>query len=160
MAFILSAERMASVGAARECFIRYREYLRETRDRFPESAYELASSDWYFAIDERRSPHDSRLRELRLQEVEAESGPRAVSLTVRLLNAWRDHFLDFSYPNVVGYSLGLTTGGSGHRDWRYDEFRLAEDGNVVHEIEWAGPTSTGHWQIVASDVRLSVVPIV
>jgi hypothetical protein len=46
-----------------------------------------------------------------------------------------------------------------HRDWRYDEFRLSAAGHVLHEIEWAGPSSTSRWLIEASDVEYRWEPL-
>ena len=40
----------------------------------------------------------------------------------------------------------------GHQDWRYDEFRVTDQGHVLHEIEWNGFLETGRWLIEASDV--------
>jgi hypothetical protein len=46
----------------------------------------------------------------------------------------------------------------GHRDWRYDEFRVNEEGRLVHEIEWGGRKDTGSWLIVASDIEFKWSP--
>ena len=49
-------------------------------------------------------------------------------------------------------------GTLGHRDWLYDEFRLGDDGHILHEIEWSGPHETARWLIEASDVEFTWVP--
>lgn len=46
----------------------------------------------------------------------------------------------------------------GHRDWRYDEFRLSKHGGVEHEIERCGPTATGTWLIEAAAVEYRWLP--
>ena len=41
---------------------------------------------------------------------------------------------------------------------RYDELRLSERGNLIHEIEWCGATDTASWIIDASDTEFRWVP--
>lgn len=124
---------------------------------FPQSAYELAISDWYFSLTDHRSPHDSWLDRLEILEAntrEADGRGTAV-IRVRLLNAWYDRYLEFFYPQVYNYRLDLSDGSWCRRDWRYDEFRLSDDRCVIHEIEWAGPKDVGRWLITASDMHLT-----
>ena len=59
--FILAAQRDADVDRA---FARYAEYLKANRDRFPRSAYALATSDWYFGFSNHQAPHDPWLESL------------------------------------------------------------------------------------------------
>lgn len=73
--------------------------------------------------------------------------------------AYHDHWIEFLYPRVFGYSLANLASAHGHYDWRYDEFRLSDGGNLIHEIEWAGPPGTGaRWVIEADDVVFSAGP--
>lgn len=155
--FILGAER----GKNPHSFAAYRAYLHSVQGSFPPSAYKLATSDWYYSLNNRRGPHDAWLQEVRMVEHESPDRhqPRKVEMVVRLLNAHHDHVLQFRYPTVLEYSLQLTYGLWGHRDWRYDEFRLSDDGKLIHEIEWAGPQETGRWLIVSDDVHYDVSPI-
>jgi hypothetical protein len=60
---------------------------------------------------------------------------------------------------VFTYRLDAWEGEPGHRDWRYDEFRLSEAGHLLHEIEWAGANSTSRWLIEASDVEYTWEPL-
>jgi hypothetical protein len=156
---VLSPNR---VGAREleESFERYREYLEEHKARFPPSAYELASSEWYFSLADPRSPHDSSLEDLEVSERgKGPSDARTINIRVRLRNARQDRYLDFHYPRVFAYRLQLADGILGHRDWRYDEYRLSDEGHVIHEVEWYGPGEVGRWVIVASDVHLTHRPI-
>jgi hypothetical protein len=141
-------------------FRRYREYVESAKDSFPPSAYALATSDWYFNPEDRRSPHDAWLESLHLTE--PSSGERheirTLSLRLRLLGAYHDGFIELLYPRLFAYRLNVEDGEMGHRDWRYDEFRVSDRGRVIHEIEWCGPRRTGRWLIEASDVQLQWVP--
>ena len=156
MAFILSEDRIGSVSELKNAFERYQTYLSVNRERFPVGAFELASSEWYFSFDDPRAPHDAWLHELSISESQGEGGVGSVIIRIKLLNAQQDRFLQFSYSNVSGYELGLAS-QSGHRDWRYDEFRLTDGGQVLHEIEWAGAKHSARWKIISEDVAFSVV---
>ena len=156
MAFCLSEERPKDVVAA---YRRYREYLEQYKKVFPPSAFELATSDWYFNPENHRSPHDAWLESLVISEPAHgdRNEIRETSIRIRLLGAYHDLKLEFFYPKVFSHSLISNECIRGLGDWRYDEFTLNEKGHVVHEIEWAGfrrePGS--RWLICASDVQFN-----
>jgi hypothetical protein len=155
MAYILSKERDGSVEEARRNWERYVAYLRKNEAGFPPGAYSLATSDWYFGATDHRAPHDAWLEEVVIAE--PASGERhevrETSIRARLMGAYHDKILEFFYPKVFAYAFTVPTAQYGHYDWRYDEFRLNEAGNLIHEIEWAGPPGyAAHWVIEASDV--------
>jgi hypothetical protein len=158
MTYILSAQR--DEGGS-ELWQEYVQYIQDNKDRFPPNAYSLVTSEWYFGFDDHRAPHDAWLESAIFEEPsEGErSEIRHLSLRVRLLGAYHDMYLEFFYPKVFAYSLNNLRSSTGHCDWRYDEFRLSPDGNLIHEIEWAGgPGQEAHWLIEASDVLFTVTP--
>lgn len=133
----------------------------------PAGAYALATSEWYFDSTDHRAPHDAWLDAVRIEEASLDAAQtadqhRGVSITVRLLGAYHDAYLEFCYRDVSRYRLDFATPHHpthpGHRDWRYDEFRLAPNGRVEHEIEWWGPRPTGTWLIEAADVEFRYIP--
>jgi len=67
--------------------------------------------------------------------------------------------VELTYPRVHAYRLNLNHGERGHHDWRYDEFRLTDDGHLLHEIEWWGSEETGKWLIEADDVEYRFLPL-
>lgn len=153
MAFILAAQR----GSAKEViknFRAYGEYVAANRSRFPPSAYALATSEWYYDPRDHRCPHDAWLEEVRIEEPAAGERleQRTVAVRVRLLGAYHDGQIELHYPRVYRYQLELSEGAGGHGDWRYDEFRLTDEGHLIHEIEWASDRDAGRWVIEASDV--------
>lgn len=150
--FILGDQRDDDVVGA---FSRYEAYLKENQTGFPESAYSLATSDWYFGFSDHRAPHDAWLESVEIFEPSQgeRQETRAVSISIRLLGTYHDGFIELNYPKVFEYRLATGTLGRGHGDWRYDEFRLKEEGQLVHEIEWASYKGSHSWLIVASDVE-------
>ncbi len=73
-------------------------------------------------------------------------------MRVRLLGAYHDFELEFFYPKVFSYTFQAGALNSGHGDWRYDEFRLSDDGHLVHEIQWCREAHEPTWLIHADDV--------
>jgi hypothetical protein len=157
MAFILSKERESDVVAA---FERYKEYLRLQRHHFPEQAYRLATSEWYFNPNDHRCPPDAWLDNVTVSEAGTGERPemRGVTIRIRLVGAYHDCLIELPFPRVFRYRLQLDEASNGHCDWRFDEFRLNESGTLQHEIEWWGPEATGRWLIEASDVEFTWRP--
>lgn len=153
MAFILGREREGDVAAA---FRAYDRYLTEHRHRFPPGAYALATADWYFNPEDHRCPHDAWLQHIVVHETGEGSRheERSANLSIQLLGAYHDLVLTFTYTGLHRYVLEGTDVTRGHMDWRYDEFRLSDVGNLIHEIEWCGAHETGRWLLEATDVRL------
>lgn len=154
--YILS-ERADDPGVA---FARYREYLKANEYHFPPGAYALATSDWYFDFRQHKCPHDAWLEWAKFEEPSEgdRHERRTVSLSINLLGAYHDGTIELRYPRVFEYRLSSAALDGGHRDWRYDEFRLDERGRLVHEIEWCGHKDTGSWLIVASDIEYTWSP--
>jgi hypothetical protein len=158
MAFILAADgRDKDVAGG---FERYQAYLQSVRDVFPPSAFALATSDWYFRFEDPRCPHDAWLESIEIGEHASGSRNqvRGAHLNVRLLGAYHDGHIELHYPRVCSYTLRGNLIHRGHCDWRYDELRLSERGNLIHEIEWCGATDTASWIIEASDIEFRWVP--
>jgi hypothetical protein len=161
MAYILSAQRDQGGAGATQRWEAYRAYLLANKASFPESAFELATSDRYYSFNDHRAPHDAWLEWAKFEEpsVGSRHEIRHLSLRVRLLGAYHDNFLEFFYLVVYAYEFRNNLAASGHADWRYDEFRLSPAGHVLHEIEWAGPPGVeARWLIEASDVQLTTYP--
>lgn len=149
--FILADQRDDDVKGA---FARYTKYLADNRQRFPSGASLLVFSDWYFGFSDHQAPHDSWLESVSISEPSSgqRSEIRTVSITIKLLNAYHDGYIEFYYPTVFEYKLSGNALSQGHVDWRYDEFRLNDKDQLVHEIEWRSYEATNTWLIVASDV--------
>jgi hypothetical protein len=53
---------------------------------------------------------------------------------------------------VVAYTFQGRAVATGHGDWRYDEFRLDDVGQLVHEIQWHSGAERAAWTIISNDV--------
>jgi hypothetical protein len=158
MTFILTADRDDDT---RDGYAEYQAYLAANEHRFPRGAYALATSEWYFRFSPPGAPHDAWLEEVVITEPARgkRKHRRTVSIRIRLLAGNHDGHIELTYPRVFAYRLDLHHGGEGHRDWRYDEFRLTDDGHLLHEIEWWAGDETGTWLIEADDVRHRWIPL-
>ena len=155
MAFILAEQRDIDCVKA---FDDYRSYLAASANIFPPSALSLANSDWYFGASKGdHGPHDARLINCVLGEPLGFDAYQPPSITVRLMEAYGDGYIELLYPQVFHFNL-FYKGEAGHQDWRYDEFRATGNGHVIHEIEWSGAVDTGRWLIEASDVIYTWTP--
>lgn len=153
MAYVLSKDgRDDDFPAA---WRRYEGFIASVRDKLPSGALALANSNWYYNFNDHRCPHDSWVERFIIEEPSSgeRSEVRTLALSVRLLGAYHDGFIELRYPRVYEYQLSVHNGTDGHRDWRYDEFRLSQQGNLIHEIEWSRNNDTGTWLIEASDIE-------
>jgi hypothetical protein len=157
MTFILAKERDIDPAIA---FRKYSQYLLENKSRFPTSAYDLATSDWWYDFNSHKCPHDSWLETAKFDEASTgeRSELRKLSLTLRLLNANHDGHIELVYSDVTAYRLAMPSVDVGHGDWRYDEFCVNDKGQLVHEIEWASSGQSGAWIIEASDIYYRWLP--
>ena len=136
----------------------YERYIDSVKDRMPPGALKLAlSRDWY-DFNVHSCPHDGWLEELRIIESDSASSlPRFNSAEVRLLGAYHDGFICLRYPRLISMNIQTLELAKGFGDWLYDEFRLSEKGNLLHEIEWA---SGARWLIESDDVEVLWQPFV
>lgn len=159
--FVLS-KQLDTGGDPNLPFRRYAGYLEQHRSKFPAAAYDLASSGLLLNASDPRCPHDGWLEWAKFEEPsEGERHEiRTLSFRIRLLGAYHDRHIELFYPQVFSYTMSNSRSAAGHFDWRYSEIRLSDGGNVVHEIEWAGPPGLeARWIIEASDVQLQSHPL-
>jgi hypothetical protein len=135
----------------------YVDYIMSIRERLPAGVRAIVSSKFYFDPSDHRCPHDSWVERLTLSEPSSgdRSQFRELSLSIRLLGAYHDGYIDFSYVRLKRYFLdgsqlgSIRSAGTAHSDWLTDEFILLDDGLVSHEIRFR---SGAVWTIVSEDV--------
>src|SRR5882724_9085038 len=125
MAYYLSNERNKDV---REAYLRYQEYLRRHKHEFPPSAFALATAEWYQNSSDHRCPHDGWLENLIISERVDTNRKRTTTILTRLMAAYHDGYIEFSYPEVFSYKFEGPSCAGGLGDWLYDEFRLSPNG--------------------------------
>lgn len=158
MSFILSANRdNDSVDESRKHWADYQAHLAAHKDRFPVSAYEIATSSWWYQFDLPEAPHDSRLIAFRMGDTGASTwdNQKGFWIEIELHSAYAGTII-LRYPEIYRYSLEMSGDLPGiHGDWRYDEFSLTQDGHLLHTIEWA---DGARWVIEASDIQHRYFP--
>ena len=153
-----------SIEESEALFERYYEYLESVKERMPREAYSFAAADWHYDHDDPRCPHDAWVETLVVAEVA--SGTRAeirdLEIRVRLLGAWHDGHIDLTYTKVQSYLFDTPRNleypmrsSKGHEDWIFDEMRLSDLGNVVHEVQFSGGSS---WLIECEDLIYRWMP--
>ncbi|QMU60618.1 MAG: hypothetical protein GKR92_02465 [Gammaproteobacteria bacterium] len=154
MTYILANERDKDAASA---FEEYKKYLTAHKDKFSESVFKLASSDWWYDFNNHKCPHDAWLERALISEPSKgeRNENRTTEVILMLLGANQDGYIELSYKNVVSINLDSHNVKLGHKDWRYDEFRYTKSGLFVHEIEWSGSNETANWEIEAEDIEYS-----
>src|SRR5262249_54434491 len=152
MAFYLSKERDEDVVNS---YRRYQQYLREHQKEFPRGAFELGTAEWYQNPSDHRCPHDGWLDTFTISEAADTNPTRVTTMNIRLLGAYHDGYVEFSYPHIFKYSLLGSVSARGVGSWLYDEFRVSPEGHLIHEIEWSlfPQREDARWIIEASDVE-------
>lgn len=160
MAYILSKNRQnETLDDWKACWAAYTGYLETIKDRLPSPTYEFAAAPWYHDFGNHMSPHDGWLEMLFVSE--HSYGERAehssTKIVLRLLAAYHDGYIEFSYEEVQRYSVSsLRSEQSNRTDWLYDEVRLSEQGYVLHEIEWS---EGSNWTIEAKNITYKWIPV-
>lgn len=153
MSFLLSEQRDKDFQGY---WRRYEEYIESVRDRMPPGAMKLALSAEWYDFRCHHCPHDAWLQEFRISEGATASGQkRGNSAGLKLLGAYHDGLLLLHYPRLMSFNIQASALNGGLGDWRYDEFRLSTNGNLLHEIEWA---SGARWLIEADDIEFQWQP--
>lgn len=158
MSFILAANRdHDSLDEARKNWDVYQAHLEALKDSFPASAFEIATSSWWYQFDLPEAPHDSRLIAFRMGDHGAPTwdNQQFSWIEIELHSAYSGTIM-LRYPIVYRYELRMAESSQGiHGDWRYDEFTLTDEGNLLHTIEWADGAL---WVIEASDLEHRHMP--
>lgn len=153
MSFLLSEQRDKDFQGY---WRRYEDYIDSVRDRMPPGAMKLALSAEWYDFRCHHCPHDAWLQEFKITESEATTGQeRSNSAELRLLGAYHDGLLVLCYLRLMSFNVQASALSGGMGDWRYDEFRLSPNGNLLHEIEWA---SGARWLIEADDIEFKWQP--
>ncbi|HMW02814.1 MAG TPA: hypothetical protein PLL06_16100 [Acidobacteriota bacterium] len=141
----------------REQWKAYHHHLQQIAKKLRPATREFALAEWHYDPTDHRCPHDAWLEGITLREIAGDEDKqhRRLQLSIRLLGAYHDGYLELTYDGVISYCLDFpaidlrSRPNQGHGDWLVDEIRFSDRGKVLHEIEWAhGP----RWYIECDDI--------
>ena len=119
------------------------------------SLRECQLSDWYASPEDHRCPHDAWVEAVTISEPASgeRNQERELQIQIRLLGAYHDGIIEFTYRRVQHYSLQMS-GITGHGDWIRDEI---EDGNgfILHTVSFAH----GSFNVQASEAEYRWTPL-
>jgi hypothetical protein len=111
----------------------YLQYLESVKDSLPLAAYEYGKAEWHYDLSDPRSIHDAWLRTLTINEVSNER-PERYQIEISFLGAFHDRLFKFAYTGVTQYQLLTPSTAEAHGDVYFDEIRLSNKRNVIHEV--------------------------
>lgn len=131
----------------------YEAHLETVVPKLPDATKAFVSSKWYQDWNHHDCPHDAWLMDLALKACVKSDEDRTLDLTLKLLGAYHDRILTFSYRNVTFCDFEIQKQGRHNTgDWLRDEFDVLENGFISHEILWQLGKS---WKIVSESVGFS-----
>jgi hypothetical protein len=159
MTYILDLPRRPDLTPTEEAerWNAYRSFLESTQSQMPTGAAHYVKSEAHLDQRSTKSPHDSWLERLTIDEPSRgqRQEQRSIQITLELLGAYHDGRIRFNYPSVRSYSIMAPSEfewpprGVGHGDWLVDEVGLTDDGLVVHHILLS---RGAQWRIEAADL--------
>ena len=120
------------------------------------SLRDCCNADWYHDFQDHRCPHDAWVESITVSE--PSSGERherrSLDIRVRLLGAYHDGIIEFTYHGVRRYSLEGSQ-QRGHGDWLSDKVETTDDDVLVHTVRLAD----GAVRIEAQDAEYKWTPL-
>jgi len=110
---------------------------------------ECSRSDWYVSPEDHRCPHDAWVEAVTISEPASgeRHQDRELQIQIRLLGAYHDGIIEFTYRHVQNYSFE-GSGITGHGDWLRDEVE-ERNGSIRHMVLLVN----GKFQIEAQEVE-------
>jgi len=142
MSFLVDEWLITDIQKLEERRRAYKSYLQSVQNSLPPRVFEFAAAPWHYDHTDHRCPHDGWLESLTIREI-AEGDRRQhrrIEIELLLLGAFHDGHMRMTYMAVSSYLSTLPTCESpfgnkvGHPDWLVDEFRLATNGLIVHNV--------------------------
>lgn len=127
-----------------------------TIELFACSLRQCSSSDWYKAPEDHRSPHDAWVESITISE--PSSGERhqnrGLEIHIRLLGAYHDGTIEFTYTGVQHYSIEAMRDIAGHGDWLEDEVDVRRHDTLLHKVA----LTNGRFEIEAQNIEYRWCP--
>lgn len=128
--------RFADLDPYGERWLAINKYNASILDRLPPGAKEFVSSQWHYAADDPRCPHDSWLKSIEFKFA-GETKERVEAVRMCLLGAYHDRDIYLDYTGLSDFSVeGQLAFGDRNLNWLYDEVHLLDSGLVEHIIRF------------------------
>src|SRR5690349_10494077 len=84
---------------------------------------ECTAFDWYKFSTDHRCPHDAWVESIAISEPSSgeRHQKRGLEISIRLLGAYHDGIIEFTYKGVHNYSMQAMRDAAGHGDWLEDD---------------------------------------
>jgi len=127
-----------------------------SQDNLVLSLRECFLSGWYALPEDHRCPHDAWVEAVTISEKASgdRQERRELEIRIRLLGAYHDGTIEFTYKGVDEYSVQASVATYGHGDWLRDEVEDC-NGAIVHTILLV----KGRLQIKAAEVEYRSTPL-
>lgn len=118
------------------CIDRYLDYLAGLKGTIDDDLYTFLSDSGRYDLS-KTSLHDSWLRRLSLNSFELAERRMTQNLHLELLGPYHDRIFHLHYTDILGYSISQRPRRRpGHPDLLMHEFRVGEQGEFEHAIEF------------------------
>jgi hypothetical protein len=128
-----------------------------TNEVFAYPLRQCSSFDWYKSPEDHRSPHDAWVESITISE--QSSGERhenrGLEIHVRLLGAYHDGTIEFTYKGVQNYSIRAMRDAAGHGDWLEDKVDVRRHDTLLHKVI----LTNGGFEIEAHDIEYKWTPL-
>jgi len=118
---------------------------------------ECNSFEWYKLYEDHRSPAGARVESVTIKdrltgEIEQNRG---LEVQVRLMGAYHDGTIDFTYTGVRRYSVEGTRDVAGHPSWLEDDLDIRRHDSLLHSVT----LTNGSFEIEADDIEYKWTPL-
>jgi hypothetical protein len=122
------------------------------------SLQDCNTADWYSFPEDHRSPHDAWVESITISEPFSgeHQEKRSLQIQIRLLGAYHDGIIEFTYKGVNSYSLEGMRDIAGHGDWLEDEVQHKKKHDLlIHSVT----LTNGTFHIEAEDIQYKWTPL-
>ncbi len=127
----------------------YYTYLDLIRPYITQSVYDYAIAEWNYDANTHYSPHDAILKKIYM----IDNGKNGLDLNISLISSYQDFTLEFSYKNVVSYSISCVP----ELEKVYDKFASIRGTFLWNSINYDTKNNlTEHHTVFSSDAKIII----
>lgn len=121
------------------------------------SLRQCSSFDWYSFPEDHRSPHDAWVESIAISESSSgeRHAKRGLEIHLRLLGAYHDGTIEFTYKGVQNYEIRAMHDPAGHGDWLKDEGDVQRHNTLKHRVT----LTNGSFEIDANEIQYKWTPL-